>query len=259
VARGDPHHGGVLYPSVQSANFFQGCSFLLMQKNIAPRWGAAAATRATTNMPARWGEEDFFHIMGRLGIVHSSLQRGVACDTLKSPNRQVGDRSFQPTTTSRLPESAYSSSQFVVALHPMFRAEHSRSARIRAAIAALFLLIGALSTPVILAAQSADECGMACCVKDGFCCCNHHHATVKGKVTEGGPRFNDTSLFAPCPQGCAPANESVRQNIRLQQRTAVPQALRTESDVRFIEHIAPRYECLASTSRTPRAPPYSSI
>jgi hypothetical protein len=31
-----------------------------MQKNIAPRWGAAAATRASTNMPPRWGEVDFF-------------------------------------------------------------------------------------------------------------------------------------------------------------------------------------------------------
>jgi len=31
-----------------------------MQKNIAPRWGAAAATRTCTNMPPRWGGEDFF-------------------------------------------------------------------------------------------------------------------------------------------------------------------------------------------------------
>jgi hypothetical protein len=58
----------VLYPSVQSPNFFQGCSFLLMQKNIAPRWGAAAATRASTNMPPRWGEEDLFHILFIGGI-----------------------------------------------------------------------------------------------------------------------------------------------------------------------------------------------
>jgi len=141
----------------------------------------------------------------------------------------------------------------------MIRAEHTRSARIRAAVAALFLLIGALSTPVILATQSADECGMACCVKDGFCCCNPHHATVKGKVTEDGPRFNDANLFAPCPQGCAPAIEYARQIIRLQQRTAIPQALRAESNIHFIEHVVPRYDCLASTSRTPRAPPSSSI
>jgi len=141
----------------------------------------------------------------------------------------------------------------------MIRAVQKRSARIRAAVAALFLLIGALSTPVILATQSADECGMACCVKDGFCCCNPHHATVKGKVTEDGPRFNDADLFAPCPQGCAPASESARQTIRVQERTAVPQALHTESNIHFVEHVVPHYDRLASTSRSPRAPPSSAI
>jgi hypothetical protein len=35
--------------------------------------------------------------IGRLGIVHSSLQENRLRDSLKSPNREVGDRSFQPT------------------------------------------------------------------------------------------------------------------------------------------------------------------
>src|ERR1051325_11484045 len=51
---------GCYIPPFQSANLFQGCSFLLMQNNIAPRWGAAAATRSSTNMPPRLGGEDFF-------------------------------------------------------------------------------------------------------------------------------------------------------------------------------------------------------
>jgi hypothetical protein len=34
---------------------------------------------------------------GRLGIVHSSLQESCIGDAPESPNRQVGDRSFQPT------------------------------------------------------------------------------------------------------------------------------------------------------------------
>jgi hypothetical protein len=34
---------------------------------------------------------------GRLGIVHFSLLRDAGCGVPESPNRQVGDRSFQPT------------------------------------------------------------------------------------------------------------------------------------------------------------------
>src|SRR6185369_14354977 len=43
---------------------------------------------------------------GRLGIVHSSLQR-TSREAPESPNREVGDRSFQPTTdkASEAPES----------------------------------------------------------------------------------------------------------------------------------------------------------
>src|SRR6185369_17202799 len=46
---------------------------------------------------------------GRLGIVHSNLQRSLPSPCLKSPNREVGDRSFQPTkiaaiTVSQIPQ-----------------------------------------------------------------------------------------------------------------------------------------------------------
>jgi hypothetical protein len=38
---------------------------------------------------------------GRLGIVHSGLQERRGQDFPKSPNREVGDRSFQPTRETR--------------------------------------------------------------------------------------------------------------------------------------------------------------
>jgi hypothetical protein len=49
----------------------------------------------------RWGWKGFFHTLGRLGIVHSSLQPRDAAGAPESPNREVGDRSFQPTTEMR--------------------------------------------------------------------------------------------------------------------------------------------------------------
>jgi len=57
---------GCYIPPFQSANLFQGRSFLLIQRNIAPRWGADAATRVSTNMPPRWGGKDFFTSSGSL-------------------------------------------------------------------------------------------------------------------------------------------------------------------------------------------------
>jgi hypothetical protein len=55
-----PQRGAIsLCPTGQ---FLSRLQFSLNAENTAPRWGAAAATRASTNMPPRWGEEDFFNI-----------------------------------------------------------------------------------------------------------------------------------------------------------------------------------------------------
>ena len=79
-----------------------------------------------------------------------------------------------------------------------------RTAKWRALCAALFLLFGAISAPVVLAANSAgDVCTMSCCVEEGRCCCKPRHAFVEGQGPDGKPRVATPEVAAPCPADCA--------------------------------------------------------
>src|SRR5690242_4909126 len=78
----------------------------------------------------------------------------------------------------------------------------SRSASLRALVAALVLFIAAVSAPIAFATQSADSCGMACCIKEGHCCCSPHHASVKGQIKDDKPRIGELELSASCPESC---------------------------------------------------------
>src|SRR6185503_12303799 len=90
----------------------------------------------------------------------------------------------------------------------MTRPAQSRLARLRALFAALFLLVAAFATPATLASQTSDACGMVCCVRDGFCCCIPHRASVKGQIPDNRPRLSEAELVSSCPESCAPAGRS---------------------------------------------------
>src|SRR4029079_8544535 len=77
-----------------------------------------------------------------------------------------------------------------------------RLATLRALFAALILLVAAVSAPIAVATQAADSCGMACCVKEGHCCCSPHHATVKGQITDDKPRISEFEFSVSCPESC---------------------------------------------------------
>jgi len=88
---------GCYIPPFPSANLFQGCSILLMQKNIAPRWGAAAATRASTNMPPRWGGEDSFLSVARRRYIDRGIGQFHERDaTFRTLQRLTGKRARPP-------------------------------------------------------------------------------------------------------------------------------------------------------------------
>ena len=83
----------------------------------------------------------------------------------------------------------------------------------------LALLFASLAAPVALAGRSSDEvCAMACCVAEGHCCCKPRRAYVEGHTADGQPRLVETTVAAPCPEGCAlPTNASplfLRQALR---------------------------------------------
>ena len=140
----------------------------------------------------------------------------------------------------------------------MTRAAQSRLSRLRALCAALFLLIAAVSAPITLATQSADACGMACCVKDGYCCCSPHHASVKGQVSDDKPRISEAELFASCPEGCALAGRFSSLILRELLRAGAVQAFDDGPPVTFLEHVVAVLDLVDSGSSAPRAPPISS-
>jgi len=140
----------------------------------------------------------------------------------------------------------------------MTRAGQTRLARLRALIASLFLLIAAVSAPLTLAAQTADACGMACCVKDGYCCCSPHHASVKGQVSDDKPCISEAELFASCPEGCALAGRFSNLLLREHLRAGDEQAFADGPPVRFLDRVVAIRDLVDSGSAAPRAPPASS-
>jgi hypothetical protein len=123
-------------------------------------------------------------------------------------------------------------------------------------LAALALLVGALSAPVALAVSPADDvCTMACCVEQGHCCCKPRHALVEGQATDGKPHFTDNQVAAPCPPDCAGSPASSPSFTR--------QALdgvghRAEDVTASTAHLPlPISKSLTATRETsaPRAPP----
>jgi hypothetical protein len=139
----------------------------------------------------------------------------------------------------------------------MIPREQDPLARLRALIAALFLLIAAVSAPIALATQTADACGMACCVKEGFCCCSPRHASVKGQVSDDRPRISEVELSASCPEGCAPVGRFSNLLLRGHLLAGAQQVFVDEQSAIFLERVVAFRDLVDSGSSVPRAPPFS--
>lgn len=133
-------------------------------------------------------------------------------------------------------------------------------ARLRALCAALALLIAAVSPGIALATQTADTCGMVCCINEGRCCCNPHHALVKGQIPDDKPRISEARVSASCPEGCA---TGVRYSNLLLREHLRPGAKHTgiaEPAAIFVEQVTAIRDLVDSGPSAPRAPPsYSTI
>jgi hypothetical protein len=95
---------------------------------------------------------------------------------------------------------------------------------------------------------------MSCCVKDGYCCCTPHHASVMGQVTDDKPHISEDQLVASCPEGCALRGRFSNLLLRNHARTGAPQAYCGPAFT-FLERAVAVSDILVSGSSTPRAPP----
>ena len=99
---------------------------------------------------------------------------------------------------------------------------------------------------------------MACCIKEGFCCCNPHHATVKGKVSNDKPHLRQPDLSASCPQGCAQTARFSNPLLRNHLQTGAQQIVNDGPSIVFIEELIAASDLFSFGSSGPRAPPVSS-
>lgn len=141
----------------------------------------------------------------------------------------------------------------------MSQEARSRLVKLRAFCAAVCLLIAAVSAPVALATRSADVCGMACCVKDGRCCCSPRHANVRGKASDDKPHIGDFEVSSSCPQECASPIRSSNLILRDHRRGTFQHAAIAEPALVYDERVARIHDLVLSGSSPPRAPPAYSI
>ncbi|MGH9753939.1 MAG: hypothetical protein ACREA2_14265 [Blastocatellia bacterium] len=133
--------------------------------------------------------------------------------------------------------------------------------RLRAATAALALLLGWLGPVLPLAASESDVCMMECCVAEGHCCCAARKPFVKGQVpgADGEPVISERELTASCPPRCVqPASGS--HHLQFPKAAVVKYA----GEVNVSQSIyaqAPRFarDALADDPAAPRAPPIALL
>jgi hypothetical protein len=132
-----------------------------------------------------------------------------------------------------------------------------RFIRLPAACAALMLAFASLSIPASLAAGTSDVCSMACCVREGQCCCRPHHASVKRQASDGRPRISESYLASTCPEGCAAAVRSLKLLSRGHLRNGAQQAFGDELPI-FLAPVIAIHNSIEAGSSSSRAPPVSS-
>jgi hypothetical protein len=133
--------------------------------------------------------------------------------------------------------------------------------RLRAALALLLLLFGAIAPAARLWLPEPVTCGMACCEERGVCYCKHHHtgASEATGAAEGAGANTDkltAAIISPsCPAQCAqlPAGFQKHSIARAQ---ALRIAFVAGSARRSFIH-APLIarDTLTAEAHSPRAPP----
>ncbi|MCI0489887.1 MAG: hypothetical protein L0229_25120 [Blastocatellia bacterium] len=81
-------------------------------------------------------------------------------------------------------------------------------ARLRALVALLMLVAGWASTPAALINGPPPVCSMACCIEEGFCCCNPAQPYIEGRIPQDEQRIYGEQIANTCPDGCATPQSS---------------------------------------------------
>ena len=130
-----------------------------------------------------------------------------------------------------------------------------RIRKLRAAFALLLLLVTSLSTPAALAFGSeGNGCAMACCVADGYCCCNLDRETAEGELPKDEKTFEKSEVSSPCPAGCTNPPSTLKIQSRVFARTASHQIGPVSAIITAYQTITAELRGIHRSS-SPRAPP----
>lgn len=124
--------------------------------------------------------------------------------------------------------------------------------RLRAACALLIFLISGPMAQLATASSTSVNCSMACCIEDGFCCCNPHD---EDHAAADSPEIEGAQLVRQCPNDCAAPGQVSKLQSRDSLRAASCVAAFGGAEIfRLDQNIAPA-RTYGSARSAPRAPP----
>ncbi|HEU0186231.1 MAG TPA: hypothetical protein VFS27_13000 [Blastocatellia bacterium] len=129
--------------------------------------------------------------------------------------------------------------------------------RLRAALAAFLLLVGAIAPAARLLAPEPVTCGMACCEASGVCYCRHNHAG-ESEATGAGidtAKLTAVVISSSCPAQCAKLPAGFQKHSIA--RAHPPRSAFVAGATRqlFIRTPFLARDTLTDESHSPRAPP----
>jgi hypothetical protein len=129
--------------------------------------------------------------------------------------------------------------------------------RLRAALAMLLLLVGAIAPAARLWAPEPVTCGMACCEASGVCYCRHNHAgeAEAAGADTGTAKLTAVVISSSCPAQCAKLPAGFQKHSIA--RAHPPRFAFVASATRqlFIHTPFLARDTLTAEAHAPRAPP----
>ncbi|PYP88726.1 MAG: hypothetical protein DMF61_05955 [Blastocatellia bacterium AA13] len=132
---------------------------------------------------------------------------------------------------------------------------HGRRIKFGAFCAWLVLFIGALSTPLTLAAESADFLSTSCCTKEGRCCCRS--SRHDGQLDEK-PETVVSSARQVCAEQCVVCGRTVTAKLRAPLRQAARLFIASDGVKISLEDPLCYPSAIRFRRSPPRAPPLDS-
>jgi hypothetical protein len=133
--------------------------------------------------------------------------------------------------------------------------------RLRAALAMLMLLFGAIAPSARMWLPEPVTCGMVCCEETGVCHCRTHHTGDAEATSTGAPvdtqaaKLNAASIGRSCPAQCAQLPASFQKHSIA--KAQPPRFAFVASAIRrsFIHTLFLALDTLMAEAHAPRAPP----